>query len=129
MPFYGFNRDGATVQEGLRDNFWLQGMLGGLKGHYDCVREFSEVDYTEDLKKIGVPALVIHGSDDQIVPIAAAGLKSAKILPNATLKIYEGAPHGLAETLPEKFNADLLAFIKGEVSVDHEQMLIAQPIA
>jgi non-heme chloroperoxidase len=104
-------------------------MLGGLKGHYDCVREFSEVDYTEDLKKIGVPALVIHGSDDQIVPIAAAGLKSAKILPNATLKIYEGAPHGLAETLPEKFNADLLAFIKGEVSVDHEQMLIAQPIA
>jgi len=129
VPFYGFNRDGANVQEGLRDNFWLQGMLGGLKGHYDCVHEFSEVDYTEDLKKIGVPALVIHGSDDQIVPIAAAGLKSAKILPNATLKIYEGAPHGLAETLPEKFNADLLAFIKGAVSTDHEQMLIAQPIA
>ncbi|HWU72081.1 MAG TPA: alpha/beta hydrolase [Sphingomonas sp.] len=113
LPFYGFNRDGANVQEGLRDNFWVQGMAGGLKGHYDCVHEFSEVDYTEDLKKIAVPALVIHGDDDQIVPIAAAGLKSSKILPNATLKIYEGAPHGLAETMPEKFNADLLAFIKG----------------
>jgi non-heme chloroperoxidase len=116
LPFYGFNRDGANVQEGLRDNFWLQGMAGGLKGHYDCVREFSEVDYTEDLKKIAVPALVIHGGDDQIVPIAAAGLKSARILPNATLKTYEGAPHGLAETMPEKFNGDLLAFIKGEVT-------------
>jgi len=83
------------------------------KGHYDWCYEFSDVDYTKDLKKIAAPALVIHGADDQIVSIAATGLKSSKILPNATLKIYEGAPHGLAETLPEKFNADLLAFIKG----------------
>lgn len=85
--------------------------LRGLKGHYGCVRKFSDVDYTEVLNRIAVPALVIHRDDDQIVPIAAAGLKSSKILPNATLKIYEGAPHGL--TMPEKFNADLLAFIKG----------------
>jgi non-heme chloroperoxidase len=112
-PFYGFNRDGAKVSEGLRDAFWLQGMAGGIKGLYDCIREFSEVDYTEDLKKIDVPALIIHGDDDQIVPIGAAGLLSAKIIPNATLKVYPGGSHGLAQVQQDEFNADLLAFIKG----------------
>jgi non-heme chloroperoxidase len=112
LPFYGFNREGAKVNEGLRENFWLQGMVGSIKGLYDCVREFSEVDYTDDLKKIGVPTLVIHGDDDQIVPIAAAGEKTAKIVKNATLKVYPGAPHGLAETEADKFNADVLEFIQ-----------------
>jgi non-heme chloroperoxidase len=113
VPFYGFNRPGATLSEGIRDSFWAQGMMGGLKGQYDCIREFSEVDYTEDLKKIDVPTLIIHGSDDQIVPIGAAGLRSAKIVPNATLTVYEGAPHGLAQTEQDRLNADLLAFIQG----------------
>jgi len=112
LPFYGFNREGAKVNEGLRENFWLQGMVGSIKGLYDCVREFSEVDYTDDLKKIEVPTLVIHGDDDQIVPIAAAGEKTAKIVKNATLKVYPGAPHGLAETEADKFNADVLEFIQ-----------------
>jgi non-heme chloroperoxidase len=112
MPFYGFNRDGAQVNEGLRENFWLQGMLGSIKGEYDCVHEFSEVDYTEDLKKIDKPTLVIHGSDDQIVPIAASAEKSSKIVKDAQLKVYAGAPHGLAETHADAFNADVLAFIK-----------------
>ncbi len=112
LPFYGFNREGAKVNEGLRENFWLQGMVGSIKGLYDCVREFSEVDYTDDLKKIEVPTLVIHGDDDQIVPIAAAGEKTAKIVKNATLKVYHGAPHGLAETEADKFNADVLEFIQ-----------------
>jgi len=112
MSFYGFNRPNAKVNEGLRESFWLEGMVGSIKGHYDCVREFSEVDYTADLKKIEVPTLVIHGDDDQIVPIAASGLKTAKIVKNATLKVYPGAPHGLAQTESEKFNADVLAFIK-----------------
>ncbi|WP_092574831.1 alpha/beta fold hydrolase [Rhizobium lusitanum] len=112
MPFYGFNREGAKVNEGLRETFWLMGMEGGIKGEYDCIREFSEVDYTDDLKKIDKPTLIIHGDDDQIVPIAAAGLKSAKIVKNATLKVYPGAPHGLAQTQAEKFNADVMTFIK-----------------
>jgi non-heme chloroperoxidase len=112
MPFYGFNREGAKVNEGLRETFWLMGMEGGIKGEYDCIHEFSEVDYTDDLKKIDKPTLIIHGDDDQIVPIAASGLKSAKIVKNATLKVYPGAPHGLAQTQAEKFNADVMAFIK-----------------
>jgi len=113
LPFFGFNRDGAAVSEGARQSFWLQGMLGGIKGQYDCIREFSEVDYTEDLKKMTIPTLVIHGDDDQIVPIDAAGKRSAEIAPNATLKIYEGAPHGLPITLQDRLNADLLEFIQG----------------
>ncbi|MBY5445735.1 alpha/beta hydrolase [Rhizobium leguminosarum] len=112
IPFYGFNREGAKVNEGLRETFWLMGMEGGIKGEYDCIREFSEVDYTDDLKKIDKPTLIIHGDDDQIVPIAAAGLKSAKIVKNATLKVYPGAPHGLAQTQAEKFNADVMTFVK-----------------
>ena len=112
MPFYGMNRPGATVSEGLRLNWWRQGMMGDLKSHYDCIKAFSETDFTEDLKKIDIPLLIIHGDDDQIVPIAAAALKSAKLAPHATLKIYPGAPHGLMATHTEKFNADLLEFIK-----------------
>ncbi len=112
MPFYGFNRSGAKVNEGLRENFWRQGMQGGIKAHYDCIREFSEVDYTADLKKIDKPTLVIHGDDDQIVPIKASAEKTAKIVKGAQLKVYPGAPHGLAETEAAKFNADVLAFIK-----------------
>jgi non-heme chloroperoxidase len=112
MPFYGFNRPGAKVSEGLRDSFQLTGLQGGLKGQYDCIREFSEVDYTEDLKKIDVPVLFIHGDDDQIVPIGAAAKLAVKIVKNGTLKIYPGAPHGLAQTQADKFNADLLAFAK-----------------
>jgi non-heme chloroperoxidase len=112
-PFYGYNRPGKVLSEGIRDSFWLQGMMGGLKGQLDCIREFSEVDYTEDLKKIDIPTLVLHGDDDQIVPIGASALLSAKILRNATLRIYEGADHGLAQTHQDRFNADLLAFIRG----------------
>jgi non-heme chloroperoxidase len=113
IPFYGFNRDGAKINEGLRDTFWLMGMQGGIKGEYDCIHEFSEVDYTDDLKKIDKPTLVIHGDDDQIVPIAAAGAKTAKIVKGATFKIYKGSPHGLAQTQADQFNQDVLAFIKG----------------
>lgn len=113
LPFYGFNRDGAAVSEGLRRNFWRQGMAGSMLGHYLCIHEFSEVDYTDDLKAIDVPTLVIHGSDDQIVPIGNAGELSAKIVKDAVFHIYEGAPHGLAETHADRLNADLLAFIRG----------------
>ncbi len=112
-PFYGHNREGATVSAGLEDSFWLQGMAGGLKGLHDCIHEFSEVDYTEDLKKIDVPVLFIHGDDDQIVPIGAAAEKAVKLTPKGTLKVYPGGAHGLAETEPEQFNHDVLAFISG----------------
>jgi non-heme chloroperoxidase len=112
MPFYGFNKEGAKINEGLRENFWLQGMMGSIKGEYDCVREFSEVDYTADLLKIDKPLLVIHGDADQIVPIAAAAEKTAKIVKGAILKVYPGAPHGLAETEADKFNTDVLVFIR-----------------
>lgn len=111
-PFFGANRDGNKVTQGMRDAFWLQGMLGGVKGQYDCVHEFSEVDYTEDLKKIDVPALVVHGDDDQIVPFDASAKLSSQIIKNAELKVYAGAPHGLTITHAEQFNADLLAFAR-----------------
>jgi non-heme chloroperoxidase len=113
IPFFGFNRDGVEVNEGLQKSFWGQGVAGSMLGQYLCIREFSEVDYTDDLKVIDVPTLVIHGDDDQIVPIGNAGLLSAEIIADATLKIYEGAPHGLTATHQDRFNADLLAFIKG----------------
>ncbi|KWV53312.1 chloroperoxidase [Bradyrhizobium macuxiense] len=112
MPFYGFNRSGAKVNDGLRESFWLMGMQGGIKGEYDCIHEFSEVDYTADLKKIDKPTLVIHGDDDQIVPIAAAGEKTAKIVKGAQLKVYKGGCHGLAQVDVATFNADVLAFIR-----------------
>ncbi len=112
VPFYNFNRPGARVLQGLVDSFWMQGMMGGIKGLYDCIKQFSEVDYTSDLKKIDVPTLIIHGDDDQIVPIDASGKAAAKIVKGSTLKIYPGGSHGLAQTEQDKFNADLLAFIK-----------------
>jgi non-heme chloroperoxidase len=112
MPFYGYNKPGAKVSQGVRDEFWREGMLVSIKGSYDCIKQFSETDFTEDLKKIDVPTLVLHGDADQIVPIVAAGLRSAKIVKNATLKVYEGAPHGMCTTLADKVNADLLAFLK-----------------
>jgi len=113
LPFYGYNRPGAKISEGIREHWWLQGMLGSVKAHYDCIKAFSETDFTEDLKKIDIPVLVMHGDDDQIVPIVAAGLLSAKILKNATLKVYPGFPHGMPATNADQINADLLAFFKG----------------
>jgi non-heme chloroperoxidase len=112
LPFYGYNRPGAKISEGIREHWWLQGMMGGIKAHYDCIKAFSETDFTEDLKKIDIPVLVMHGDDDQIVPIGAAGLRSAKILKNATLKVYPGFPHGMPATNADQINADLLAFLK-----------------
>jgi non-heme chloroperoxidase len=112
MPFYGFNRAGAKVSEGLRESFWLQGMMGGIKPIYDCIEQFSESDFTEDLKKIGIPVLVAHGDDDQIVPVEASAKLAVKLLAKGTLKIYPGGSHGIAQTHPELFNADLLDFIK-----------------
>jgi non-heme chloroperoxidase len=112
LPFFGYNRAGAKISKGVQDNFWLQGMLGSHKSEYDTVKAFSETDFTEDLKKIDIPVLVLHGDDDQIVPIDAAGRASAKILKNATLKVYPGFPHGMPITHADTINADLLAFIK-----------------
>jgi len=111
-PFYGANRPGAIVSQGLRDSFWLQGMQAGMKACYDCIRVFSETDLTDDLKKIDVPTLIVHGDDDQIVPIADSALLSARIVKDAVLKIYKGAPHGLPSTMKDALNADLLAFFK-----------------
>jgi non-heme chloroperoxidase len=110
-PFFGYNRPGAKASQGAIDSFWLQGMQSGHKNAYDCIKAFSETDFTEDLKKFDVPTLVLHGDDDQIVPIGAAGLASAKIVKNATLKVYSGAPHGLTDTHKDQLNADLLAFL------------------
>ena len=113
-PFYGFNRPGAKVSEGLRDSFWLQGMLCGYPAAYECIKAFSETDCTEDLKKFDVPTLILHGDDDQIVPIGASALLSSKIVKDATLKVYPGYPHGMCSTHKDVINADLLAFLKGE---------------
>ncbi|BCH30908.1 non-heme chloroperoxidase [Mesorhizobium sp. L-8-10] len=112
-PFYGYNRPGATVSQGVIDNWWRQGMMGGAKAHYDCIKAFSETDFTEDLKKIDVPVLVMHGDDDQIVPIADSALLAVKLLKHGTLKVYEGLPHGMCTTHPDVINADLLAFVEG----------------
>jgi non-heme chloroperoxidase len=111
-PFFGANRAGAKVSQGMMGSFWLQGMQGGHKNTFDCIKAFSETDFTEDLKKFDVPTLILHGDDDQIVPIGASALRSSKLVKNATLKIYAGAPHGLAETHKDQLNADLLAFLK-----------------
>nr|WP_325262177.1 alpha/beta hydrolase [uncultured Rhizobium sp.] len=111
-PFYGYNRDGAEVSEGVIRNWWRQGMMGGTKAHYDCIKAFSETDFTEDLKAIDLPVLVMHGDDDQIVPIADSAMLSSKLLKNGTLKVYEGLPHGMATTHADLINADLLAFFK-----------------
>jgi len=111
-PFYGANRADANVSQGIRDSFWRQGMKGGIKGIHDCIKAFSETDFTEDLKRIDVPTLILHGDDDQIVPIGAAAMLSSKLVPNATLKIYPGESHGICTTRKNDVNADLLAFLR-----------------
>jgi non-heme chloroperoxidase len=113
VPFYGANRSGSKVSDGLREQFWLQSMQVGLKNCIDCIKAFSETDFTEDLKKIDVPTLIVHGEDDQIVPFNISGMRSSKLVKNATLKVYKGAPHCLMATHQEQFNGDLLAFVKG----------------
>jgi non-heme chloroperoxidase len=112
MPFYGYNKPGAKISEGVRESFWLQGMMAGMPASYFCIKAFSETDLTEDLKKIDVPTLILHGDADQIVPIGASALLSAKLVRNAILKIYEGAPHGMCTTLKDRVNADLIEFIR-----------------
>ena len=112
IPFYGYNRPGAKISQGVIDNFWYQGMQGGFKGEYDCIKAFSETDFNEDLRKIDIPTLVLHGDDDQIVPIGAAGLMTATIVKNATLHVYPGFPHGMAQIHSDRINADILAFLK-----------------
>ena len=111
-PFYGFNRPGAKMSQGIVQNWWRQGMMGGAKAHYDCIKAFSETDFTEDLQSLNVPTLIMHGEDDQIVPIADSALLSAKIVKNATLMTYPGASHGMCTTDPERVNADILEFIR-----------------
>jgi len=113
MAFYGYNRPGAKISEGVRESFWLQGMMAGFPAAYFCIKAFSETDLTEDLKKVDVPTLILHGDDDQIVPIGASAMLSSKIVKNAKLKVYPGAPHGMCTTLKDHVNADLLDFIKG----------------
>jgi non-heme chloroperoxidase len=112
LPFYGYNRPGAKVSEGVRQSFWLQGMMAGFPAAYFCIKAFSETDLTEDLGKFDVPTLVLHGDDDQIVPIEAAAMRSSKLIKNATLKVYKGAPHGMCTTHKDQVNADLLEFLK-----------------
>lgn len=112
MPFYGYNRPGAKVSQGVRDAFWLQGLMAGFPAAYFCIKAFSETDLTEDLKKIDVPTLILHGDADQIVPIGASAMLSSKLVKNAVLKIYPGAPHGMCTTLKDQVNADLLSFIR-----------------
>lgn len=113
-PFFGFNRSGAKVSQGLIYNWWRQGMMGGAKAHYDCIRVFSETDFTEDLKAIDIPVLILHGDDDQIVPFADSGPLAAKLVKNATFKVYPGGPHGVCQTHPDMVNRDLLSFIKDQ---------------
>jgi non-heme chloroperoxidase len=116
IPFYGANRAGAKVSQGLRDSFWLQGMMAGHNAVYDCIKAFSETDFTKDLKKFDVPTLILHGDDDQIVPIDDSAKLSAKLIPGAVLKVIPGAPHGMCSTLKNQINAELLAFVKGTAS-------------
>lgn len=112
LPFYGYNRPGAKISEGVRESFWLQSMMAGFPASYFCIKAFSETDLTADLKRIDVPTLILHGDDDQIVPIGASAMLSSKLVAHATLKIYQGAPHGMCTTLKDRVNADLLAFLE-----------------
>jgi non-heme chloroperoxidase len=112
LPFYGYNRPGATISEGVREAFWRQGMMAGFPASYFCITAFSETDLTADLAKFDVPTLILHGDDDQIVPIRASAMHSSKLIKGATLKVYEGAPHGMCTTLKDRVNADLLAFFE-----------------
>jgi non-heme chloroperoxidase len=124
-PFYGFNRPGAKVDQGVIYNWWRQGMMGGAKAHFDCIKAFSETDFAEDLKAIEVPVLVMHGEDDQIVPIADSALLSAKLLKNGTLKTYEGLPHGMCTTNPEIINPDLLSFVRERAALAEDGTIAA----
>jgi non-heme chloroperoxidase len=128
-PFYGFNRPGAKIDQGVIQNWWRQGMMGGAKAHYDCIKAFSETDFTEDLKAIDVPVLVMHGDDDQIVPIADSALLSVELLRHGTLKVYEGYPHGMLTVHADVLNRDLLAFIEGDAAAEPLVMgnLVAEP--
>jgi non-heme chloroperoxidase len=112
MPFYGYNRSGAAISQGVRESFWLQGMMAGFPASYECIKAFSETDLTQDLKRFDVPTLILHGDDDQIVPIGAAAMQSSKIVKNAKLVVYKGAPHGMCTTLKDRVNEELLAFVK-----------------
>ncbi len=112
-PFYGYNRDGAKIDEGVIDNWWRQGMAGSAKAHYEGIKAFSETDFTQDLQAMNVPTLVLHGDDDQVVPIADSALLSIKLLKHGTLKVYPGYPHGMCTTHADAINADLLAFVRG----------------
>ena len=116
LPFYGYNRSGAKVSEGVRESFWLQGMLAGFPASYFCITAFSETEMTEDLKKFNVPTLILHGDDDQIVPIQSSAMLSSKLIKGAVLKVYKGAPHGMCTTLKDKVNADLLEFIESKAA-------------
>jgi non-heme chloroperoxidase len=117
LPFYGYNRPGAKVSEGVRNSFWLQGMMAGMPASYFCIKAFSETDTTEDLKRFDIPTLILHGDDDQIVPIGASATLSSKLVKGAKLKVYKGAPHGMCTTLKDEINADLYAFLsEGVVS-------------
>jgi non-heme chloroperoxidase len=130
-PFYGFNRTGVQPIQGVIDNWWRQGMMGGIKAHYDCIKAFSETDFTEDLKSIDVPVLLLHGDDDQVVPIADSALIGIKLLKHGTLKVYPGYPHGMATTHADDINRDILAFIRGEqVGEPAEAVpaIVAEPI-
>ena len=130
-PFYGFNRTGVQPIEGVISNWWRQAMMGGIKAHYDCIKAFSETDFTEDLKAIDVPVLLMHGDDDQVVPIADSAFLGIKLLKHGTLKVYPGYPHGMATTHAEAINTDLLAFIRGEQvgeTAEAAPALVAEPI-
>ncbi|MHB8351569.1 MAG: alpha/beta fold hydrolase, partial [Thermoplasmata archaeon] len=113
IPFYGANRDGSKVSQGLRDSFWLQGMMAGFTAVHDCIKAFSETDFTEDLAKFSIPTLILHGDDDQIVPIGTSALRTSVLVPGATLKVVRGAPHGMCSTLKDEVNAALLGFVRG----------------
>src|SRR3954471_5966402 len=131
LPFYGYNREGAKVSQGIRDNWWRQGMMGGIKAHYDCIKAFSETDFTEDLKTIDVPVLLLHGDDDQVVPIADSALIGIKLLKHGRLKVYPGYPHGMATTHADDINKDVLGFIRGERVGDASHVapaLVAEPL-
>ena len=128
-PFYGFNRPGAQISEGVIRNWWRQGMMGAATAHYDCIKAFSETDFTEDLKAIELPVLVMHGEDDQIVPIADSALLSIKLLKNGTLKTYAGLPHGMCTTHPDIINPDLLAFIEGDAAGGQPDLTRQQELA
>jgi non-heme chloroperoxidase len=130
-PFYGFNRTGVLPIQGVIDNWWRQGMMGGIKAHYDCIKAFSETDFTEDLKTIDVPVLLLHGDDDQVVPIADSALIGINLLKHGTLKVYAGYPHGMATTHADEINKDLLAFIRGEQvgdSASGAPSVVAEPV-